>query len=300
VRALHDRGITGKNVGIAIIDQPLLVEHQEYKDRLRTYEEIHNPPWFAQMHGPAVASIAVGKTVGIAPGADLYYIAEHHANFKDGRMEMDVNPLAQSVDRILEIDASLPSDRKIRVISISFGWSRDLTGYDAMVKAADRAKARGIFVVSTVLHETYPDSPAWLAGLGRDPLADPDLVASYEAGRWWGLPMARGDKRFTGVLSRFARKGWILAPMDSRTTASPTGADHYVFYRSGGNSWAVPYVAGVYALVCQAKPDVTPEAFLAAVARTGDRLTLPGPTPPDVPAMVINPARLIAAFATKS
>jgi hypothetical protein len=48
------------------------------------------------------------------------------------------------------------------------------------------------------------------------------------------------------------------------------------------------------------KPDVTPEAFLAAVARTGDRLTLPGPSPPDVPAMVINPARLIAAFATKS
>ena len=28
----------------------------------------------AQMHGPAVSSIAVGKTVGVAPEADLYYI----------------------------------------------------------------------------------------------------------------------------------------------------------------------------------------------------------------------------------
>ena len=27
------------------------------------------------MHGPAVASIAVGKTVGVAPEADLYYIS---------------------------------------------------------------------------------------------------------------------------------------------------------------------------------------------------------------------------------
>ena len=39
VRDLHARGITGKNVGIAIIDQTLLVDHQEYADQLRLYEE---------------------------------------------------------------------------------------------------------------------------------------------------------------------------------------------------------------------------------------------------------------------
>ncbi len=59
IRSLHNKGITGRGVGIAIIDQPLLVEHQEYADRLRLYEEIHIQSGMGpQMHGPAVASIA--------------------------------------------------------------------------------------------------------------------------------------------------------------------------------------------------------------------------------------------------
>ena len=57
--------------------------------------------------------------------------------------------------------------------------------------------------------------------------------------------------------------------MDSRTTASQTGADEYVFYREGGESWAVPWIAGVYALVCQVNPSVTPEQFWDIAMKTG-------------------------------
>ena len=86
VRGLHLRGITGRGVGLAIIDQPLLVDHQEYKDRLRLYEEIHvKPDADASMHGPAVASIAVGKTIGVAPEADLYYIGSWTGDRGDNR-----------------------------------------------------------------------------------------------------------------------------------------------------------------------------------------------------------------------
>ena len=80
VRTLHEQGVTGKGVGLAIIDQGLLTKHIEYKDQLRFYEEIHCAPE-TSMHGAAVASIAVGKTVGVAPDADLYYIAETHGTF---------------------------------------------------------------------------------------------------------------------------------------------------------------------------------------------------------------------------
>jgi hypothetical protein len=45
VHSLHKRGITGRGVGIAILDQPLLVDHQEYGDRLRLYEENDSGPW---------------------------------------------------------------------------------------------------------------------------------------------------------------------------------------------------------------------------------------------------------------
>ena len=71
VRALHTEGIDGRGVGIAIVDQPLLEKHTEYAARLVRYEKLGvvsklDSP---RMHGPAVASIAVGKDCGVAPEA---------------------------------------------------------------------------------------------------------------------------------------------------------------------------------------------------------------------------------------
>ena len=62
--------------------------------------------------------------------------------------------------------------------------------------------------------------------------------------------------------------------MDSRTTASPTGIDDYVFYRAGGWSWSIPYIAGVYALVAQVNPDITPDEFWHLAMETGQTIDL--------------------------
>jgi len=79
VRSLHKKGITGRGVRIAILDWTLLVDHQEFADCLQLYEEVHIPiGQRTGMHGSAVASIAVGKTAGVAPGAELFYIAPQH------------------------------------------------------------------------------------------------------------------------------------------------------------------------------------------------------------------------------
>ena len=76
IRSLHDMGIDGRNVGIAMIHMPMIVDHVEYGKQARLYEEINIiSDAESEMHGPAVASIAVGKTIGVAPNADLYYIA---------------------------------------------------------------------------------------------------------------------------------------------------------------------------------------------------------------------------------
>ncbi len=122
IRKLHEQGITGKGVGVAIIDQELLVEHQEYAERVQFYEEIgagKTPSTLAAMHAAAVASLAVGKTVGVAPGADLYFISAFSGKCFD-TPEM-YHCLTQGIRRILEINQQLPAERKIRVISISRG-----------------------------------------------------------------------------------------------------------------------------------------------------------------------------------
>lgn len=260
VKELHRKGITGKGIGLAIIDQTLLVDHLEYRDQVRSYEEIHSPPGAAaQMHGPAVASIAVGKTVGVAPAADLYYIAETHGAFQQGKFDWDFTWLAKSVDRILEINAALPKERKIRVISVSVGWSPGQKGCDETDAAVRRATEAGIFVISTALERTHKLA---FHGLGRDACKDPDQVDSYGLGSWWANTFLRGQRRF-------APGERLLVPMDARTTASPTGVEDYVFYSTGGWSWSVPYIAGLYALACQVRPDMTPEVFWTTALKTG-------------------------------
>lgn len=81
IRELHKLGITGKGIGIGVIDQALLVDHVEYKEQLKLYEEIHSIDENAVMHGPADgASIAVGKSVGVAPKR-IFIILLRHMEF---------------------------------------------------------------------------------------------------------------------------------------------------------------------------------------------------------------------------
>lgn len=85
-------------------------------DRLRMYEEIHwrtGSP--AQMHAPAVASIAAGRTVGVAPEADLYFIATSHTvSQSNGGFEHNLSPVARAIDRIVEANAGLEKLRAAR------------------------------------------------------------------------------------------------------------------------------------------------------------------------------------------
>ena len=52
------------------------------------------------------------------------------------------------------------------------------------------------------------------------------------------------------------------------------GVDEYVFYRFGGWSWSIPYIAGVYALAAQVDPSITPEQFWSLAMQTGQTIEL--------------------------
>ncbi|MBN1312947.1 MAG: CPBP family intramembrane metalloprotease [Anaerolineae bacterium] len=273
VRALHERGITGQHVGIAIIDQPLLTEHQEYAERLMWYEDLFplGSPMAAQMHGPAVSSIALGKTVGVAPEADLYY-------FSVGSSQ-NFHYHARAVRRALEINQHLPSDRQIRVMSLSTGWMPQYVGYDDMVSAVTEAEDAGVLVLNV-------DSGG-LAGLARHLNADPDDFTSYEPGIFWA------DSYYGG---NWFIKDMLLVPMDSRTVAGPGSAAEYEFGRIGGMSWAVPYLAGVYALSAQVDPAITPNRFWTLAHDTGRTIEVEHDGKIFSLGKIVDPAALIAAL----
>jgi hypothetical protein len=282
VRSLHARGITGRGVGIAMIDQSLLVDHQEYADRLRLYEEIGIPKFerTASMHGAAVASLAVGKTVGVAPEADLYYIGSW-LGFPF--LPTTFRYYAASVRHVLKINDQLPPDRKIRVIAIQVGWDRRQIGFAEMSAACAEARSAGLLIVSSSIDLVHGFR---FHGLGRDPLADPDQFASYGPGSWWA--------KYVGSITHGPRR--LFVPMDSRSPASHTGVGNYLFCRQGGWSWSIPYIAGTYALAAQVEPSITPERFWSLAMKTGRTVEVKQGTSPYALGPILDPVALIDAL----
>ncbi|NLL77235.1 MAG: S8 family serine peptidase [Clostridiales bacterium] len=247
VRNLHKEGITGKNVGIAIIDQELLTKHEEYANQLKYYSENDyiKKEYPAQMHGAAVASIAVGKTCGVAPEASLYYITE---NFMIGDF---TGRVAEDINELLDLNKMLKDDEKIRVISISWGAEeKEGDGYKELKKAYQRANEEGVFVITTSLLEDDREDIKGVnfIGMHKDKLTDPNDFSVYGKAPW----AEEMDLYKTDYLS---------IPMDNRCVAAPTGVNDYAIFQSGGLSWSVPYLAGVYALACQVKPDIDYKEF---------------------------------------
>lgn len=345
IRALHQQGITGKGVHIAIIDKPL-GEHQEYSDNIVQYEEIGRDRKAeenqGEMHGASVTSLAVGKEVGVAPDADVSYFAvsgavwfptkeqvqeriryiqsiassnsikdeslKELAKFqseelqkqmdeydkkvtelqqkikttrsdtekaqlqvelnnitKDNKMRSGVQYLSNHQDhiaalnKILEQNKTLPKDKRISVVSISWGFDELAPDYQEWQKILERAKKEGVFVVSTVLQQTHGMN---FQGTDRNPDLDPNDPKSYDVAvyrKGWGENIPKDQKDAT-----------LLVPMDHRTMADFRSTTGYRYEPKGGKSWATPYLAGTYALAKQVNPNITPEQFFKVALETSD------------------------------
>jgi len=255
VRALHQRGVDGRGVGIAVIDQPLLRNHVEYADRIVRYERIAVGDMEPQMHGPPVTSIAAGKTCGVAPAATLTYFAVP-------MWERDNTPYCDTIDKIIAFNENPGDLPRVRVVSISTGMFPQQRHYDRWKESLKKAEEHGILVV-TCAQEAFKYGMVGLAEGG-----DPDDPNDYKTGLY-------------GV-----RPGAVLVPASNRTTACHLGPDIYTYWRQAGISWATPYLAGVAALAYQVHPDIKPADILGLCAETA--------TQTDV-GLIINPAGLVEA-----
>lgn len=298
IRQLHASGINGKNIGIAIIDSVLLQNHIEYKDNIKFYKEMHSFETSPQMHGPGVASIAVGKTVGVAPEAYLYYIATSWENRdRAGRTEDDFTWLVKAIDEILKLNKDLAKNKKIRVISISVGVPSDKKGYKEFMQAINRAKQENIFVVSSSLKATYGYG---YDGLDRYPLDDPEKLSSYKVIRASEKKFYENNDSFYSNRTENLKVNEILfVPMNSRSLASEQGINEYTFYSQGGWSWCSPYIAGLYALACQVNPNITTDIFWNTALETGDTLKIEKDNKSYELKKIINPQKLIESLKIK-
>ncbi|MHC4623978.1 MAG: S8/S53 family peptidase, partial [Planctomycetota bacterium] len=255
IRSLHEQGINGKGIGIAIFDQPLLLGHEEYTSRLirydatRTYGRYNDAigNWMKlRPHGPPVVGIAVGKTCGVAPGAFVFYYA--------GRTTVVHEDQADWIDEIINYNKTAEYSQRIRVISISAN-PEDASDNDAFLKARKRALKAGILVLTTQFLS--------YGGLTLIEGKDPDKPESYKGG---------------------GSSDVLLIPTRNKTIASHRGINTYTYSRGLAQSWAPPYIAGLAAMAFQVNPDLQPQTIVEQLIKTATH-TKAGP--------VVNPRGFI-------
>ncbi len=251
VRALHEQGITGKGVNVAIIDQNLvaILDHPEFKGKIARYYDTgtKQPKNESSMHGPAVASLLVGEQIGTAPEATLFYAA---APSWTG----DAQYYADALDWIIDQSEQLPEGQKIRVVSVSAAPSGPGSPFKSNNKAWDeafqRASEAGILVLDCTTNYGLT-APCYLD------LNDPDNVSKCTP----GFP-GRGSPSALSAASNY-----IFIPTSHRTTAEEysKGDFSYQYTGQGGLSWSIPYLAGVLAMGWQVNPNLTGKQILELV-----------------------------------
>ena len=272
IRELHQKGIRGDGVSVAVFDKCINPDHEEFSQRIN-YHKIESPlakafQYRFHFHGIACASILCGKSLGIAPEATLHYFA----------VPDDANNsynYCLALEKLLEINAKLPEGKKIRAVSISDAISRkDPEIYKKWQHLVQRAQKERINVIYSDGQTTH----AVFTWGGCPPFLDRNDPENYDYAFW---PRNNDDKHTEK----------IILPADYRTTAQNRENAAFVYWGDGGFSWAIPYFVGLTALAWSIDEDLTIEDIYRLIKETKTR-TSKG-------LYVVNPVSFIEAVKTQ-
>ena len=237
VRELHQQGITGEGVNVAIIDQPMYLVHPEFAGKIVAYHDTGCQTDESSMHGPLVASLLVGTNCGTAPDARVYYAAVPS-------WKMDAAYYAKGLDWIIAQNEKLPEEEKIRVVSVSASPNQSSWANRQMWdRACARAEADGIMVLDC----TNSRRRGFIGRCWYNARV-PESVAQCN-------PWAPPNREFRGNPTDMG----ILVPSSPRTAAEDGDVPGYQYAGRGGLSRAIPYCAGVLAMGWEVNPELSPE-----------------------------------------
>lgn len=278
IRKLHEEGITGKGVTVAIIDQKISPSHIEFKDNLIANKEYDKLQSEVSIHGPAVVSLLAGKNCGAAPDAKIYYA--------EGTIK-DYTGYIKALEDIIKYNKH--NDQKIKIVSVSSGHN-DYPKLQEWIEIKEKAKNLGIIVIDSnyFIENTITGGGS---KTNKDQFDDYEFPLFYKDSDMQKLSVEKVKNRLS-LVDEETKKNFfnkyksieefinirkeellneLIIPSDYRTMASRKGDNEYAYNAKGGWSWAIPYFAGVFVLALQVNPDLTNEKFLEIARSTAGK-----------------------------
>lgn len=252
---------TSQDVVIAIIDTGINAAHPDLRGKVLFWKDFVNgrsTPYDDEGHGTHVAGVAAGagkanaRYAGVAPGAAL-------AVFKvldSGGSGSESNAIA-AIDEVISRRLQL----NIRILNLSLAITGSSNGKDALSRACNRAVANGITVVVAAGNEgpnprTIGSPSAAVSvitvGAGADPGDKGFYIASYSSRGPTADGRIKPDLWAPGIRIRSARASGGYSDIS-------------------GTSLATPFVAGVVALMLDARPTLTPATIKQILIGTAAR-----------------------------
>ena len=218
--SLHERGLNGEGVWIAVLDGGIYLGDPEFATRNRLlnqacYVESPSPT----LHGTACAAIACGVNMGIAPAANLLICQVS----PDGEL-FDKNAVVQALKHVTRLKQS--GGLNVDIVSMSFGYEKDSL---QIARCIDDLTSLGVVCVAA----------AGNAGRCQNVLAFPASnknVLSVGACKPTGQPCDSNPETPIDV----------YAPGEDIPIPLSTGSSTF-----SGSSAATPAVAGIIALILQ-------------------------------------------------
>jgi len=268
-RARDELGAQGAGVGVAILDTGVDLGHSEFAGRIVT-----NANTFTRGasgddnngHGTAVAGIAAGATLGVAPRANVWAIKVLNSS-GDGS--------ATSTEEGLDlVYANRNQFGGLRVVNMSIVYSgpfnRDCDGeFPIDAALVNQLYAAGVVITAAGGNEGRKDGITWPGCLSKVI----SVGAVYDADLGTQRGGCTDDDVHADTIACWSSNGVpldVFAPSYSARAAGRGGGFGDGF---GGTSAAAPYAAGAAALILGLRPQTTPGELQNAFMTTGRPLT---------------------------
>lgn len=222
IKKLHNNGITGEGINVAVIDYGFKVVHNELKDNIVSYTSFGEIE--SHFHGTVVSSKIVGKNLGVAPGAKLYFYEARRAN-----------QVEEVMKSLVDIYEKNKNGANIRVVNISASMHRESDKFDEIVS---KLQTQNCYVIDSII---FGDK---FTCINKD-----SITGEYYYSTWQ-------EEKVNFFKSKIAIvSGGNFIPLNYTE-------DGYMYCGESSYSWCIPVFSGLFTLGLQINSNLTLENFI--------------------------------------